>query len=59
MAAMDTFDWYVSKFYPSPDRETEQRLRAERTRLLDTRNEDMRKRFVDALVARAQADAKR
>ncbi len=58
MAAIDTFDWYVSKFYPHPDPQTEQRLRSERAKLLDLRNEDMRKRFVDALVARAHADAK-
>ncbi len=59
MAAIDTFDWYVNKFYPNPDLQTEQRLRSERARLLDTRNEDLRKRFVDALVEQAQAEVRR
>ena len=42
MAAIDTFDWFAEKFYPTPDEETKTYLHTERQYILSIRNENER-----------------
>ena len=47
MAAIDTFDWYISTGLSNPDEETQRLIEEERAYLLSLRNEDERQRSVD------------
>lgn len=50
MAAIDTFGWFIDKFYPTPDEETRRFLDGERIYMLSMRNEDERLRYIESLM---------
>ncbi len=50
MAAIDTFDWFVERFYPAPDEETAGFIRGERQYILSIRNENERLRYIETLM---------
>ena len=50
MAAIDTFEWYVSTQIKNPGAETRLRITEDRAYLLTLRSEDERQRFVDGVV---------
>ena len=47
MAAIDTFDWFISSGLTHPDDEIKKLIDEERAYLLSLRNEDERQRSVD------------
>jgi hypothetical protein len=58
MPAIDTFEWFVQKFYPHPDSVTQELIRREREYLLDIRTENERLRYIDELVRRVRESRK-
>ena len=58
MAAIDTFDWFSEKFYPTPDDETRRFLREERTYILAIKNENERLRYIDTLIRQVRESQK-
>lgn len=58
MAAIDTFEWFIQKFYPLPDAVTADFLRRERQYLLEIRNENERLRYIDELMRRVRESLK-
>lgn len=50
MAALDTFEWYVARFYPNPTDQDKEVLAKERRYLLNVRNENERLRHIETLL---------
>ena len=50
MAAIDTFDWFISTGLSKPDDETKRLIDEQRAYLLSLRNEDERQRSVDEWI---------
>jgi hypothetical protein len=50
MAALDTFEWYVSELRSEISPELEQYIRSQREYIFTLRSEDERQRFVDEVV---------
>ena len=50
MAALDTFQWFISSGLSRPDEETKRLIEEQRDYLLSLRNEDERQRSVDEWI---------
>ena len=50
MAAIDTFDWFISTGLSKPDDETKKMIDEQRAYLFNLRNEDERQRSVDEWI---------
>ena len=50
MAAIDTFDWFISTGLSKPDDETKKMVDEQRAHLFNLRNEDERQRSVDEWI---------
>lgn len=50
MAAVDTFEWYVSTMLQDAPPEVQQFIRAQRASLLTLRSEDEQQRFVEDVM---------
>ena len=50
MAALDTFEWFVSTTIKNPDEETKRYILRQREYLFSLRSEDERQRFVDEVI---------